>query len=539
MKKTPTLVSVPDDAPWRLRPGYQSGLREVVYESVDKTVLSSTEEGVGETLLAATKDLMAFTQYTFPQYKADKFHEDVALHLNDVAVLQKDGTRKIRNLMLFAPPQHGKSELVSTRLPSFWLANNRDLPVALVSYGASLAFRNSRAARSVFETPMYKQIFTDIERDTQNWRMSDWHLKNHKGYVLAVGVGGPITGHGFGLGIIDDPIENWAAAQSEALRERVWQWWLGTFKTRMWEGGAIVLMMTRWHDDDLAGRILSVEGRVEEGGKWTVIDYPALADHAEGLDKLGREVDEPLAPSRYSRAYLHELRDDLGPHVWSAEYQQKPTKPEGDLFKIGRIQIINNVPAEVAQVKNPQPTDAHPDPFPVLEVVFKGTRAWDLAGSTKKIQKQDPDYSVGGLIAIYGGNVYILDVVRGQLSPDQAEDLVKMTAATDGKKVKVRIEKEPGQSGLYQINSYIKILMGFDVGGMPSSGDKMVRAGPLAAQVNAGNVFMLRAPWNKYALNELAGFPNAAHDDIVDALSYAFSEEATGETFVKIDFLKV
>lgn len=506
----------------------------ILQKAYDEAFGSEADPEKAKYLYEARKDILKFTKHTFPQYIDDPFHKDVAHHLNEIVI-----ERSIKNLMLFAPPQHGKSELVSTRLPSFWLANNRHLPVALVSYAASLAQRNSRAARAVFETPMFKEVFPDVQRDTQNWRMTDWHLKDEKGYVLAVGVGGPITGHGFGLGIIDDPIENWAAAQSEALRERAWQWWLGTFKTRMWEGGSIVFMMTRWHDDDLAGRILRVEGRVEEGGKWTVIEYPAIADHAEGKDRIGRVPGEALAPSRYSPEYLAELRDDLGPHVWSAEYQQKPTKPEGDLFKIGRIQIVDNVPAEVAQIFNPEATPDHPDPYPVLQQIHKGTRTWDFAGSTKKTQKQDPDFTVGGLIAIYEGAVYVLDVIRGQLSPDQVEDIVKMTAATDGKRVRVRIEQEPGQSGKYQIENYIKILMGYDVEGISSSGDKQVRAGPFASQVNAGNVFMLRAPWNKFALNELAGFPNAAHDDIVDSLSYGFSVEATETKWRKIEFKKL
>lgn len=832
--------------------------RAIVRGIMEQHVIRERDDEHSDILHDAREKILMFTQYTFPQYKADPFHVHVAKHLDLVV------KGEIKNLMLFAPPQHGKSELVSTRLPSFWLANNPDLPVALVSYGASLAYRNSRYARSVFESPLYTDVFPEHVRDTQNWRMADWHLADQKGYVLAVGVGGPITGHGFGLGIIDDPIENWAAAQSEALRERVWQWWLGTFKTRMWEGGSIVFMMcmpgdtrvmmangswrfldtirpdeyvmtrdgdelrpakvehfvpqgkartlqiktgnhtvratgnhpflvrvsdrnkwmradqlkvgdkivvlgcwangnmptgigredawalgfmlgdgwitkhprkdtgtmrwatciarsedeqknnrilnyfesrfgrrptlkksagyyrtevakagrwmerlgfsgqaktkrvpehafgwpleyrraliagfidadghywnndrveivsanrlliddikllaescgyrtsniyhqsgtyqppgspepikssfykisfslknldletfalkkiteityggaqevydltvegthnfiaegcvvhnTRWHEDDLAGRILRQEGRIEEGGKWTVISYPALADHEEGKDQLGREPGEPLAPSRYSQGYLMELRDDLGPNVWSAEYQQKPTKPEGDIFKIGRIQITETIPANIADVELPEPTERRPEPYPILKQTHMGTRAWDLAASEKKMQKQDPDFTVGFLVAFHEGNTYLLDMVRGQMSPDQVEDTIIMTAHMDGRSVRVRIEQEPGQSGKAQVARFIKMLAGYDVDGVSASGDKVVRSNPLAAQVNAGNVFMLRAPWNKYAINELAGFPNAAHDDVVDAAAYAFNDQTTGESWARISF---
>lgn len=504
---------------WELdvRNEVQDGLIESVYDECGTRPIM-TDEDLAKA--RAHDDLLEFTLYTFPTYKPEPFHRHVCYALNDIVF--KD---EVKNLMLFAPPQHGKSELVSTRLPSFWLAHNPDLPVALVSYGASLAFRNSRNARAVFESPFYWHVFKNVMRDTMNWRMADWHLRENKGYVMAAGVGGPITGHGFGLGIVDDPVENWAAAQSDALRERIWQWWIGTFKTRMWEDGKIVLMMTRWHEDDLAGRILKQEGRIENGGKWKVIEYPALALED---DILGRETGEALAPSRFSRKYLEELRLDLGSYVWSAEYQQRPTKPEGDYFKIGRIQIVDSVPAEIAEIRLPPATARDPDPYPIITKVFKGTRFWDLAASEKKLLKQDPDATAGTLIVVYEGCVYWLDTIHAFMSPEMVTDLVKQTAKTDGRGVRVRLEQEPGQSGKAQIAFYIRQLMGFDVDGIPSSGDKTTRATPLAAQVNAGNVFMLRGPWNKTALNELAGFPHAAHDDIVDSGSGGFNEETGG-----------
>ena len=510
----------------------QDGFIESVYDECGTRPIETAEDLAKK---RAHDDLLEFTLYTFPTYIVEPFHRHVATELNKI-VLPPDlgGDPSLKNLMLFAPPQHGKSELVSTRLPSFWLAHNPDLPVALVSYGASLAFRNSRNARAVFESPFYWHVFKNVMRDPTNWRMTDWHLREDKGYVMAAGVEGPITGHGFGLGIIDDPVENWAAAQSDALRERIWQWWIGTFKTRMWEDGKIVLMMTRWHEDDLAGRILKQEGRIEKGGKWKVIEYPALA--VEG-DILGRQPGEALCPSRYSREYLEDLRVSLGSYVWSAEYQQRPTKPEGDYFKIGRIQIVDAVPAEVAEVVMPTATVDDPDPFPILTKVFGGTRFWDLAASTKKLLKQDPDATAGTLIRVYQNNVYWLDTVQAYMSPEMVTDLVKQTAKLDGRSVKVRIEQEPGQSGKAQIAFYIRQLMGFDIDGILASGDKVVRATPLAAQVNAGNVFMLRGAWNKPSLNELAGFPHAAHDDIVDSGSGGFNEETSGaRMFARADF---
>ena len=265
--------------------------------------------------------MLAYTQYTFPQYKADSFHIDVASYLTKIV----DGN--IKHLMLFIPPQYGTTELVSIRLPPYWLAHNPDMPVALVSNSAQLAHENNKRARDVFESRQYIELFPHMEIGSKDKENQIWRVLDRSGYVLAFGVGGAICGHGFGLGIIDNPIKNWVDGQSEALRERVWQWWLGSFRTHIWEDGRIVIATKRLHIDDLAGRILRQEGRIEEGGKWTVVSYPAFAYHREGPDSLGREVGDPLAPSRFPEEYLNRRRNDLGPEIWSAEYQQRPWEP--------------------------------------------------------------------------------------------------------------------------------------------------------------------------------------------------------------------
>jgi predicted phage terminase large subunit-like protein len=488
--------------------------------------------GAQTDLDVASEDLLAFTKITFPGYRDDPFHKHLAGEITNLVMNARKGIPT--KLMVFAPPQHGKSELVSIRTPSFWLANNPDLPVGLVSYAASLAHRNSRAARDVMTSHQFIDIFGD-KRDPLNWRQDDWHLSGSKGYCLAVGVGGAITGHGFGLGIVDDPVENWAAAQSETLRESIWQWWLGTFTTRLWERASLLFIMTRWHEGDLAARVLENEGRVEEGGDWRVLKYTALSE-GEG-DILGRPFGEPLAPSRYSKKHLEDTRRKLGEYVWNAEYQQNPTPPKGSMFKIGRIEIVNVVPAEVAEVK----WDAEdPAAFPLLLDVHGGTRFWDLAGTEKDVDKPDPDHTASALVRVYKDITYILDVTDDRLEPDQVERLMRQTAEVDGVRVGIAVEQEPGQSGKWQISSFLKLLKGFKVEGFPSSGDKRVRASPLAAQVNGGNVVMLRGKWNKMYLDQIANFPYGKHDDMADASSGGYNVE-TGITrlFRKIGFKHV
>lgn len=505
----------------------------------------------------ARRKMRYYIPYTFPEYKQDEFHLSVCDDID--RVVHADHKQPITHLMLNAPPQHGKSEIVSTRLPGFWLAHNPDLPVALVSYAQDLANRNSRQARSVFESDQFAQLFGKIGilKDWENWRVRDWHLDGHRGYAFAAGVGGPITGRGFGCCIIDDPIENWAAAQSETIRETAWEWWKGTLKTRMWEGHRIIFMMTRWHEDDLQARILEQEGRRDqckvckhnfddeyepercpecggERGKWTVRSYAALAETQnerdqiarqgglrEGLpDILGREHLEPLAPSMFSKDFLMAQEVDVGPLVWGAEYQQHPTPPKGDMFKVGRVVIEEAYPIKAfgGQIIEGRPVH-----------IKKAIRFWDLAASEKK-RGTDPDFTSGTLLGLDQDNyTWILDQVSFRGEPEQVLALMKDTAMLDGKRVKIWVEQEGGASGKSLIASLKRELAGWKLDGIPSTGDKQTRAYLFSAQVNAGNVRLLKGHWNKVWLARHRVFPHGKYDDEVDSTSGAFNQ-ATGGT---------
>ena len=198
----------------------------------------------------ARRGLLPFTNYTHPNYTADPMHVCLAEALD--AVVQGEITK----LMVFAPPQHGKSELTSRRLPAYWLGRRPDDPVILTSYAGALAVRHSRDARAIVEGPEFADLFPDITTDPASRAVDYWRIAGRRGYLLASGVAGPMTGSGAALGIIDDPFANWAEAHSPVARDRVYDWYRGAFRTRVWERGAIILVMTRWHEDDLAGRLL-------------------------------------------------------------------------------------------------------------------------------------------------------------------------------------------------------------------------------------------------------------------------------------------
>jgi predicted phage terminase large subunit-like protein len=414
--------------------------------------------------------------------------------------------------MVFAPPQHGKSELVSIRLPAFWLGRRPDDPVVLTSYGGSLAFRNSRAARTVVESEEYAQIFPEVRINPDSRAVDRWSIWHHRGFVVAAGVGGPITGHGAGLGIIDDPVQSWAQAQSKTFRDNVYEWYKGTFRTRIWEGGSIVLIMTRWHEDDLAGRLLK-----DDPGAWTVLHYKAIADGHEDL--LDRKSGEPLSPSRYSVEELRSIESDVGMGVWMAEYQGMPTPPEGTFFAVDAIDYLEG--ESIGE--------------------YDGiVRYWDLAATEEKMGR-DPDYTVGFLMAKGKKDYFCLDVVRGRWSPADVEQKVFETAISDrtryAEKLKVRIEEEPGAAGKSLISHYVSLLAGFDVAGARATGNKMTRAQPFASQVANHRVKVVVANWNTPFIDEMRYFPVGAHDDMIDAGSGAFNELSIGPKWRVAEFL--
>lgn len=453
----------------------------------------------------ARQRLIWFTRHTHARYQVEPAHALIADTLD--GVVRGD----IDRLMVFAPPQHGKSELASVRLPAFWLAKRPHAPVIITSYGASLAQSKSRAARDIVESAEYAELFPSVKVRRDVRARTHWELESGV-QVVAAGAGGPITGHGAMLGIIDDPFENWEQAQSLTIRNRVWDWWRGTFRTRVWENGAIVLIMTRWHEDDLAGRLLS-----QQADRWTVLRLPAIAEtqHDRDLNNkrmslpvgdpepVGRQPGEALCPLRFSNAALAEIRDDVGSLVWGAEYQGAPTLPEGNRFKRAWFPIVDAAPANARRV-----------------------RYWDFAAT-----KDGGARTAGVKMAYAGGAAYTEHVVYGHWSTGERNAVMRQTAELDGPGVEQVFEQEPGSSGVDAAQAIIKLLSGFRVFADRPTGNKDVRLEPYAAQAEAGNVRVVRGDWNGAYIEEMCAIPNGQFRDMGDGTSGAYNRLARGGIF--------
>lgn len=451
--------------------------------------------------------LIRFTQATFPQYIPELFHQYLAGQLDRVRLGEID------RLIVSAPPQHGKSELVSIRFPAMWLGSRPNDPVVITSYAASLALSKSRQARQCVESSEFREIFPGVTTDRESRAVDHWSLAApHRGSFLAVGVGGPITGHGAMLGVVDDPFENWKQAQSQTIRSSVWDWYRTTFRTRIWEGGSIVIVMTRWHEDDLVGRLLE-----DQSDRWNVIRLPAMAENQEErdendrylglstgqLDPLGREPGAPLCPVRFSSQALVELKNDVGAMGWAAEYQGVPRAPEGNLLKREQLPIVDTVTAG-----------------PEMPIRI---RYWDFAAT-----EGGGAYSAGVRIALHPDFVVIEDVVRGQWSTQQRRDIMYMTATQDAHEfdnnVRIYFEQEGGSAGKDAAYDTTWLLRGFPIEPDRVSGSKDTRMLPFIGQAQMGRVRVLRGAWNYDYRSELLALPNSTYRDQADATSGAFNK---------------
>jgi len=403
-------------------------------------------------------------------------------------------TGEIDRIMFFAPPRHGKTEGITVRYPVYRMERNPRIRVIQAAYNQTLAAKFSRKSRRLARA---RGIALSEERTAVN----DWETAAGGG-LRAVGAGAGIAGHGGDLILLDDPVKSREEAESPVYREKVWEWWTDDLWTRREPEAAVILSLTRWHHDDLAGRILNGP----DGKRWVVVRLPALA---EEKDPLGRKEGEALCPDRFDEEWLKDQQAIMGEYAFEALYQGNPTPRTGNMFPRGKVTSV-----------------------PAAPVGTRWCRAWDKAG-TAGAGKRSAGVKIGkGPDARW----YIGHVVLGQWAAAERETVMRTTASGDGVEVEIELEQEPGSGGKESAESSIKGLAGYNVQARPSTGDKVTRAGPFAAQWQAGNVSIVSgsdpavpAPWIQKYLEEMELAPFGKYVDQMDASAAGFNRLALHE----------
>ncbi len=401
---------------------------------------------------------------------------------------------RITRLMVFMPPRHGKSYLCSRLFPAWYLINNPDKRVILTSYGASLAFTFSRRVREIVRE--HGQWLAEVELAEDSSAVDRWDLKGREGGLVAAGVGGPITGHGGDIVLVDDVIKNIAEANSRAYREAVWDWYVSTLRTRLEPGAGLAIIMTRWHHEDLAGRLLA---EMESGGEqWEVLKLPALAE--EG-DPLGRAPGEPLWPERYDKKALEDLRKTLGSFLFSAIYQQRPSPDEGGMLKRSWWKFYRQAPAAFDEI----------------------IQSWDMAFK----ETSTSDYVVGQVWGRKGADKYLLDQVRDRMDfPATIQAVRSLSAKWPQARAKLVEDKANGPAVIATLKREIPGLIPVE-----PQGSKEARVAAVSPDIEAGNVYLPDpsiASWIGDFVEECAAFPNGQNDDQVDAMSQALLRLSQG-----------
>lgn len=417
-------------------------------------------------------------------------HKPAAHHLLLIRNLEAVVSGEIDRLIVLMPPGSAKSTYTSKLLPAWAMAARPGIDILGASHTATLAEDFSRDVQRYIRDNDAVLGYNLASERADNWRSS-----NDSTYIAA-GVGGPIVGRRVDLAIIDDPVKSRKEADSETYREATWKWFHGDLSRRLRPGGGIIILHTRWHEDDLAGRLLATQP-----DRWRVVTL-----HAEAMenDPLGRAPGEFLwSDDEYGYGkQLAQTKADLestgSMREWASQFQQNPRPPEGALFKAGKILRQSVVP------------------------IGKTVRAWDLA-STRQMGTNNPDWTCGvKLTRTADDRFVVVDIVRMRGGPDEVEAAIVETAKADGYNVTVGLPIDPGQSSRTQILYYTRKLIGRKVESSSEDGNKAERASPVASQVNVGNFSMVEAPWNAAFIDEIGAFPSGAKKDQVDALSRAF-----------------
>lgn len=430
----------------------------------------------------ARNSLHAFIRYINPDYIVSDFSRSVCAALDEFLVSMLNGERPV--LVLGAPPQHGKSDIVSRYLPAYVFGLWPDLRLAGLSYAKDLASDMNRDVQRIMMGEEYACLFPDsclnakrvVTVELEAKRNSEtFEIMGRKGTYISQGVGGPLTGKKVDLGIIDDPIKNSKEALSQTVKNGIWGWYVSTFLTRLSKNSGHIVMATRWAVDDLSGEIIKKNPRAK------VLAFKAICDNGKAL-----------VPDLHPLDKLEETKSTLGEYFWAAMYQQSPIVQGGNFFKSEWWRYYTVTP----------------------KLKHKA-----IYGDTALKTAEQNDYSV---LQCWGesweGQAILIDQLRGKW---EAPELLQQTRAfwnkhkadTNGLLRSLNIEDKASGTGLIQSVR----REGIPVIAIQRDRDKITRAYDAAPLIESGNVLIPEnAPWLSDYMAEFSQFPNATHDDQVD-----------------------
>ena len=452
------------------------------------------------------RHLLPFVTRCNEDYIPGWVHADICMRLEKFAQEVEAGLSP--RLMITMPPRHGKSELCSKTFPSWYLGRNSTHEAILCSYSGDLAEDFSRKCRDLIEDPRYTSVFkTRLSKDSKS--VKKWATKQGGGFTAA-GVQGPITGRGAHVGIIDDPVKDREEAESDTTRRKVKDWYSSTFYTRLAPGGGILIIQTRWHEDDLSGWLLGVMREAEQeaiesgvwpedADRWELVEYPAVALEDEKFRKAG----EALHPDRYPLPALRKIKRAMIPRDWEALYQQRPVSDEGDYFKKEDFRFYDA--KELPERKD-------------LRIYAAG----DLAISTK----QDADYTVFIVVGVdRKHNIWVMDMHRDRWgSLDIINKLFEIQEVWDPDLIGL----EEGQIELtlepFIIKAQEEKKMSLRYEKMKTRGqDKRSRARTIQGRMQQGKVHFPKVgsvSWMAQLYNEMLKFDSGKNDDCVDTMAW-------------------
>lgn len=403
---------------------------------------------------------------------------------------------EIKRLIVMMPPRHGKSETTTVKFPSWYLGRHPWDRVIIASHTATLAARFSLRARNDFATFAPEVFGYQVDPDVSAMYRWDVLVPGDKsgrpaGGMIAAGVGGPITGHGAHLAIIDDPIKDAQQAHSKTQRDAIWDWYRFVLRTRLMPGASVVLVLTRWHEDDLAGRLLREAASDPKADQWEVVRLPALAEEDDPLD---RQPGAALWPEQYDEQALAATRASVGSYVWQALYQQRPSPEEGGTLKRSWWRFYDRLPDRFDEV----------------------LQSWDMAFK----DLDTSDYVVGQVWGRRGADCYLIDQVRGRWDfPMTLKAFREFTQRHPEAVAKLVEDKANGPAVIATLQHEIPGIIA-----VTPQGSKEARVAAVSPLIEAGNVYLPNPelhPWVQEFIDECAAFPKGSHDDQVDAMSQA------------------